>query len=93
MTHAIIYDLKPESKNSNFLEIDFNELEKYGKRKTRSEFIDISDKLVENKKLNEWFKVDDISLWWFVFPTIYPICNDAGFFIDCLESLVNSSGF
>ncbi len=91
MTHAIIYDLKPESKNSNFLEIDFNELEKYGKRKTRSEFIDISDKLVENKKLNEWFKVDDVSLWWFVFPTIYPICNDAGFFIDCFESFIDKN--
>ncbi len=67
MTYAIIYDFKPKSRNSNFLEIDFNELEKYGKRKTRSKFIEISDKIIGNKKLNEWFAVDDISLWWFVF--------------------------
>ncbi len=91
MTHAVIYNLKPESKNPNFLEIDFNELEKYGKRKTRSEFIDISDKLIGEKKLNEWFEINDISLWWFVFPTIYPICNDAGFFIDCLESFIDKN--
>ena len=80
MTHAIISELIPTSKNLNFIEIDFNELEKYGKRKTRTEFIDISDKIIGNKKLNEWFEVNGISLWWFVFPTIYPICNDAGYF-------------
>ena len=91
MTRVVIYDLKPETKNPNILEIDFNELEKYGKRKTRSEFIDISDKLIDNKKLNEWFEINNISLWWFVFPTIYPICNDAGFFIDCLESFIDKN--
>ena len=91
MTRVVIYDLKPEIKNPNILEIDFNELEKYGKRKTRSEFIDISDKLIDNKKLNEWFEINNISLWWFVFPTIYPICNDAGFFIDCLESFIDKN--
>ena len=91
MTYAIIYDFKPESKNLNFVEIDFNELEKYGKRKTRSEFINISDTVIGNKKLNEWFAINDISLWWFVFPTIYPICNDAGFFIDCLESFIDKN--
>lgn len=91
MTEAIIYDIKPSSKNSNFLEIDFNELEKYGKRKTRNEFIDISDRIIGNKKLNEWFEINEISLWWFVFPTIYPICNDAGFFIDCLQSFIDKN--
>jgi len=91
MTHVIIYDLKPKLKNSKFLEIDFSDLEKYGKRKTRSEFIDISDKIIGNKKLNEWFKINDFSMWWFVFPTIYPICNDAGFFIDCLESFIDKN--
>ena len=91
MTRVVIYDLKPETKNPNILEIDFNELEKYGKRKTRSEFIDISDKLIDNKKLNEWFEINNISLCWFVFPKIYPICNDAGFFIDCLESFIDKN--
>ena len=91
MTHAIISELIPTSKNLNFIEIDFNELEKYGKRKTRTEFIDISDKIIGNKKLNEWFEVNGISLWWFVFPTIYPICNDAGYFIDCLESFIDKN--
>ena len=91
MTYAVIYDFKPKTNNSNFIEIDFNELEKYGKRKTRSEFIDISNMTIANKKLNEWFAVNDISLWWFVFPTIYPICNDAGFFIDCLQSFIDKN--
>jgi hypothetical protein len=91
LTHAIISELIPTSKNLNFIEIDFNELEKYGKRKTRTEFIDISDKIIGNKKLNEWFEVNGISLWWFVFPTIYPICNDAGYFIDCLESFIDKN--
>lgn len=89
--HAIIYDHKPSSTNSDFLEIDFVELEKYGKRKTRNEFIDYSDALIGKKTLNEWFVVDEISLWWFVFPTIYPICNDAGFFIDCFESFIEKN--
>ena len=91
MTHAIIYDKKPTSTNPNFIEIDFLELEKYGKRKTRNEFIDYSDVTIGNKKLNEWFEIDGISLWWFVFPTIYPICNDAGFFIDCFESFIEKN--
>ena len=91
MTHVIIYQSIPHSKNLNFIETDFNELEKYGKRKTRTEFVNISDKIIGHKKLNEWFEINGISLWWFVFPTIYPICNDAGFFIDCLESFIDKN--
>lgn len=82
MKKLVIYDNKPSNRSTDDLEIDFKDLEKYAEDRLREEIVKLSDKKIGGKKIFEWFGIENISLWWFMFPTIYPKLNEAILFID-----------
>ena len=80
-----LYGKKTEKKNTkNLLELDLNDLELYGDYEENIEFSEIASKTVGNKKIMEWFSVNNTSLWWFVHPIIYPKFNEITLFINRL---------
>ena len=91
MTEIILFDKKQVQKNSEYIAIDLQELEKYAKNKTYQEFVNIGDQKIGSKAIFEWFKVEYFSLWWFVFPTIYPKLTEAALFIDRLLLFLEKS--
>jgi hypothetical protein len=72
-----------ESDSKNTLKISLDDLESYGDYEEHSEFSLISNTIVGNKTVSEWFSYDEKnSMWWFIYPTIYPKFNEAALFID-----------
>lgn len=60
-------------------------------QKNTNEIFDrIEKQIVEGKKLYELFRYDDVSLWWFIHPTIYLSLKEAISFIDSFQDLVKN---
>jgi CDP-glycerol glycerophosphotransferase (TagB/SpsB family) len=85
-----LYEKKIEKKNTNnLLELDLIDLELFGDYDQHPEFSEIASKIVRNKKIMEWFSINNISLWWFIHPIIYPKFNDITLFIDRLINVLD----
>ena len=72
MTKLYLYE-KNEQKiiSKEKIEMDLNDLEKYGHFKHGKEFIKIPSLKIEKKTILEWFAVDGVSYWWFISPIIH----------------------
>jgi glycosyltransferase involved in cell wall biosynthesis len=57
-------------------------------KKTNEILSEIEKKTVGGKKLFELFAYDDVSLWWFIFPTIYLSVKEAVSFIDSFQEVL-----
>jgi len=58
-------------------------------QKNTNEIFDrIEKQIVEGKKLYELFRYDDVSLWWFIHPTIYLSLKEAISFIDSFQEIL-----
>ena len=84
-----LYDQKENKlKSANYLEVDLDELNKYGNNLHTEEFSEIPSLKIDDKTILEWFSVDNFSYWWFVYQTIYPKFQEVTLFIDRLLSLI-----
>lgn len=88
MTKLYLYE-KNEQKiiSKEKIEMDLNDLEKYGHFKHGKEFIKIPSLKIEKKTILEWFAVDGVSYWWFISPIIHSKFKEATRFIDRLHSV------
>lgn len=60
-------------------------------QKNTNEIFDrIEKQIVEGKKLYELFRYDDVSLWWFIHPTIYLSLKEAISFIDSFQEILQN---
>lgn len=91
MTKLYLYE-KKEKKiiSKEKIEMDLNDLEKYGHHKHGKEFFKIPSLKIKGKTVLEWFAVDDISYWWFVSPIIHSKFKEATRFIDRLSSVIEN---
>lgn len=81
-----IYDSKKEKTVlKNQIEIDESDLEKYKGFKHSLEFLELPSKIVNEKSIIEWFRVEQMSYWWFVHPIFAPKFSEIAIFIDRLE--------
>ncbi|MFY9300373.1 MAG: CDP-glycerol glycerophosphotransferase family protein [Candidatus Nitrosotenuis sp.] len=87
-----LYEKKDEKKNTNgLLELDLTDLELFSDYEENIEFSEIASKIVGNKKIMEWFSINNISLWWFIHPIIYPKFNDITLFINRLIKVLEQN--
>lgn len=87
-----LYEKKDEKKNTNgLLELDLTDLELFGDYEENIEFSEIASKIVGNKKIMEWFSINNISLWWFIHPILYPKFNDMALFINRLIKVLEQN--
>jgi hypothetical protein len=90
----ILYNKKANKiKDNNQFEIDLDELESFGIFKHGKEFLEIPDRKIQGKSIIEWFALTDISLWWFIAPTIHPKYKEGLLFIDRLLTILNDNKF
>jgi len=53
------------------------------------DFIDNLEKeIIDQEKISEIFKLYDVSLWWFIFPTVYPAIQKSINFIVAINELI-----
>jgi glycosyltransferase involved in cell wall biosynthesis len=58
-------------------------------QKNTNEIFDrIEKQIVGGKKLYELFRYDDVSLWWFIHPTVYLSLKEAIGFIDSFQEVI-----
>lgn len=57
-------------------------------KNTNEVFNKIEKQIVKGKKLYELFAYDDVSLWWFIHPTIYLSLKEAISFIDSFQEIL-----
>jgi len=88
LTKLYLYEKKEKKIISNQkIEMDLNDLERYGHYKHGKEFFKIPSLKVGEKTVLEWFAVDDISYWWLISPIINSKFKEATRFIDRLFSI------
>ncbi len=87
----ILYDSKNEKiSNNTLLEIDLDDLEKFRDYDEIKDFSKIPSKLIGDKTVLEWFKIDNYSAWWLVYQMIYPKYQEAVLFIERLSICINN---
>ncbi|MGI0021941.1 MAG: CDP-glycerol glycerophosphotransferase family protein [Nitrososphaeraceae archaeon] len=74
---------------NDYIEIDLIDLESFGDYEEHIEFSKTSRKTVGKKTIIEWFAVNNISFWWFIYPVIYPKFNEAALFINRFFSFLD----
>jgi len=88
MKIMVLYDKKKEKViSSDYVELDLNDLVNYWNFR-QDELLKIPNSQVKNKTILEWFTVNNISYWWFVYPPIYRRYNEGILFIDQLSDLI-----
>ena len=88
---AIFYDKKPTEILDSGIVFDLSDLEYYGSYTHVEEFIDLPSRVINKKSLLEWFVVDDLSLWWFIAPTVHAKFKEASLFVNRLENFVKNN--
>jgi hypothetical protein len=73
--------------SNNKIEMDLNDLERYGHYKHGKEFFEIPSLKVGGKTVLEWFAVNEVSYWWLISPIIHSKFKEATRFIDRLLSI------
>ena len=73
------------------MEVDRNDYEALNEYKVYSESLKLTDSRVGKKTMLEWFSIGNLSLWWFIFPTLDPKFNEAALFLDRLYVLVEEN--
>ena len=92
MTILKLCDKKNPKQNSNeIIEVDSEDLEKLKGFTYSEEYLSIHNKILGGKNLQEWFKIDNLSYWWFVDPIIAPKFDQIALFIDRLEICIKNS--
>jgi len=92
MKKISIFDQKNVKKVlEDYLEVDRNDLEALNEYKVYSESLKLTDSRVGKKTMLEWFSIGNLSLWWFIFPTLDPKFNEAALFLDRLYVLVEEN--
>jgi hypothetical protein len=90
----ILYERKYKKiKDSNKFEIDLDDLESFGIFKHGKEFLEIPKREIQGKSIIECFALNDISLWWFIAPTIHPKYKECMLFIDRISSILDQTTF
>jgi glycosyltransferase involved in cell wall biosynthesis len=88
----LIYGSKKGNSNSDLIFItkhDLNAPSEVSAQKNTNEIFDkIEKQIVEGKKLYELFRYDDVSLWWFIHPTVYLSLKEATSFIDSFQEVL-----
>ncbi len=57
-------------------------------KKTNEIFNELESQVIRGKKLSELFAYDDVSLWWFIHPTIYLSVKESLSFIDSFQEFI-----
>lgn len=85
-----LFDRKNDkNETEEYKEIDLIDLESFTSVfQATNEFLKTTNGLIGNKSIQEWFEVNDISFWWFVYQTVFPRYNEAVRFIDQLFSFI-----
>jgi len=92
MKKISIFDQKNDKKVlEDYLEVDRNDFEALNEYKVYSESLKLTDSRVGKKTMLEWFSIGNLSLWWFIFPTLDPKFNEAALFLDRLYVLVEEN--
>lgn len=82
------YEKKPlDVSSSNIFDLD--DLEQYGSYNHIKEFLNLPNKSIANKTLLEWFYIDEISLWWFIAPSIHAKFKEAALFINRFSNYIS----
>jgi len=76
------YEKIPSNIIPSDLVLDLDLLESFGNYEEHIDFNNISNMLIEQKKISEWFSYNGISYWWLIHPTIYAKYNEICNFID-----------
>ncbi len=88
----LIYGSKKSSSTNNSIFITKHDLyapsEISAQKKTNDIFNEIEKQIVKGKKLYQLFAYDDISLWWFIHPTIYLSIKETVIFIDSFQEIL-----
>ena len=81
-------EIKPLKSSNDEITFDLYDLEYYGNYVHVKEFLDLPSKMINNKRLLEWLSIDDLSLWWFIAPTLHGKFKEASLFVNRFENFV-----
>lgn len=88
----IIYGTKNGKSTNNILYLNENDLSipfgKDGYKKPISIINDIEKQIVLGKKIPELLKYSDVSLWWYIYPSIFPAIKKTINFIEKFNDLI-----
>ena len=90
---GIFCEKKPIFESNTNLFFDISDIEQYGSYTHVKEFLDLPSKKINNKRLLEWFFAFDISLWWFIAPSIHSKFKEAALFINRFNNFIENQNF
>ena len=86
---GIFSNQKSFKSSASTIYFDLTDLEQYGNYRHVKQFLDIPSMKLNHKRFLEHFFIDDISLWWFIAPSIHSKFKEAALFILRLNNFID----
>lgn len=86
---GIFSNQKSFIRSDSTIYFDLTDLEQYGNYHHVEQFLDIPSMKFNDKRFLEYFFIDDISLWWFIAPSIHSKFKEAALFILRLNNFID----